>query len=163
MYSGNRYKVKKSNVERFWEYVNKRGEDDCWMWQGCIKNGYGSFWIRDSSYKNGGKMVGAHRYAYEIYFGEIEKGKIIHHICGNKPCTNPLHMRLVSSYGKHTVEHHPESEFAQNKIKTHCIRGHEFTPDNTYIDRKGRRTCRACRKMYIRKRDKEKIVEGNYY
>jgi hypothetical protein len=28
--------------------------------------------------------------------------------------------------------------------KTHCIRGHEFTPENTYIDLNGWRYCRIC-------------------
>ena len=30
---------------------------------------------------------------------------------------------------------------------THCQRGHEFTPENTYVDPDGWRNCRACRKV----------------
>lgn len=29
--------------------------------------------------------------------------------------------------------------------KTHCKRGHEFTLENTYIDNRGRRQCKACK------------------
>ena len=32
--------------------------------------------------------------------------------------------------------------------KTHCKRGHEFTEENTYIDARGRRVCRACKLLW---------------
>jgi hypothetical protein len=32
----------------------------------------------------------------------------------------------------------------QNAHKTHCIRGHEYTPANTYRKRGGGRECRVC-------------------
>ncbi len=35
----------------------------------------------------------------------------------------------------------------QNKEKTHCVRGHEFTPDNVYHRGDGGRDCRKCWKM----------------
>ena len=31
--------------------------------------------------------------------------------------------------------------------KTHCIRDHEFTPENTYVRPDGGRTCRACKRL----------------
>jgi len=40
------------------------------------------------------------------------------------------------------------SEGSFNTKKTHCIRGHEFTEDNTSIVRGGR-ACKACAKIYI--------------
>ena len=161
-YKGNRYKVKKANTERFWDYVAIGGDDDCWIWNGCVKNGYGSFWLRDDNYKNGGKMVASHRYVYEIFFGKIEKGKIIHHICESKLCQNPFHMRLVSSFGRHTADHHPESEPGKNKAKTHCVRGHEFTPENTIVEKSGKRKCRTCSNKYLKKSDKLRIFKGIY-
>ena len=33
----------------------------------------------------------------------------------------------------------------RNIRKTHCLRGHEFTADNTYLRPGGQRMCRACR------------------
>lgn len=38
-----------------------------------------------------------------------------------------------------------------NRAKTHCIRGHEFTPENTALDR-GKRSCRICRRAADRAR-----------
>jgi hypothetical protein len=34
-----------------------------------------------------------------------------------------------------------------NAAKTHCKRGHEFTPENTTRNRLGHRRCRECRKI----------------
>ena len=36
---------------------------------------------------------------------------------------------------------------ARNKAKTHCPRGHEYTPENTYVSAQGFRRCRACRRI----------------
>lgn len=36
--------------------------------------------------------------------------------------------------------------------RTHCRRGHEYTPANTYLDRHGHRVCRACHLLLERAR-----------
>jgi hypothetical protein len=40
-----------------------------------------------------------------------------------------------------------------NKARTHCIHGHEFTPENTRITNLGHRDCRTCRKGIGRRAD----------
>ena len=37
-----------------------------------------------------------------------------------------------------------------NANKTHCPRGHEYTPENTYVRRTGKRHCRECRRILQR-------------
>lgn len=37
-------------------------------------------------------------------------------------------------------------------LRTHCGRGHEFTPQNTITERSGHRHCRECRREYERSR-----------
>jgi hypothetical protein len=32
--------------------------------------------------------------------------------------------------------------------RTHCIRGHEYTPEDTQVDPRGKRYCRACKHAY---------------
>lgn len=72
-------------VKRFWEKVDKSG--DCWIWiAGTDKDGYGVF--------NNNGYAKAHRFAYEITFGEIPKNKIICHHCDNPSCVNPNHIYL---------------------------------------------------------------------
>lgn len=38
------------------------------------------------------------------------------------------------------------------KQRTHCINGHEFTKENTYVNRDGFRSCKICRKAADRRR-----------
>jgi hypothetical protein len=35
---------------------------------------------------------------------------------------------------------------------THCLRGHEFTPANTYVDKRGFRQCKTCKAEGQRRR-----------
>jgi hypothetical protein len=43
-----------------------------------------------------GKNVRAHRYAYEIYNGQLPKNCVIHHTCHNRDCVNPNHLQAIS-------------------------------------------------------------------
>ncbi|MEC4763792.1 NUMOD4 domain-containing protein [Mycobacterium sherrisii] len=49
---------------------------------------------------------------------------------------------------------------------THCARGHEYTPDNTYINpTSGHRQCQECRRASHRQRRaaKRKAIGGNHF
>lgn len=76
-------------VDRFWSHVDKSG--DCWPWTGRIDGtGYGKVaWF--------GKARLAHRVAYEVTRGPIPAGMHIDHICRNRRCVNPDHLRLATN------------------------------------------------------------------
>lgn len=64
-------------------------EGDCLIWTGALNDkGYGSAW-------NGRKSEGAHRLAYRLAFGPIPPGKVIDHVCWNRACVEPSHLRAV--------------------------------------------------------------------
>jgi Recombination endonuclease VII len=44
------------------------------------------------------------------------------------------------------------------KTKSHCVHGHEFSPDNTIVDDRGYRRCRACRVSSWRARNTQLSV-----
>ena len=79
--------VRASDSERFWAKVDKSG--DCWDWTGAAVNGYGVFRI------NGATRV-AHRVSYGWRNGTIPVGAEVDHMCFNRGCVNPDHLRLLS-------------------------------------------------------------------
>ncbi len=124
-------------TERFWAKVDK--SDDCWLWTaGKSANGYGKF-------KAGPKQVSAHRYAYEQCIGPIPSGLQIDHLCRVRHCVNPVHLEPVTC--RENI-HRGISFSAQNAVKTHCPRGHEYTEDNIYRGTKGDRRCKTCLNKY---------------
>jgi hypothetical protein len=71
---------------RFTSRVDFNGPDECWEFLGSLNpQGYGKFTI-------GKKDVRAHRYAYELTFGDIPDGMVLLHSCDNPPCCNPAHL-----------------------------------------------------------------------
>ncbi len=42
------------------------------------------------------------------------------------------------------LEAFQKAGWEKRRNQTHCKRGHEFTPENTYYDKRGSRVCRAC-------------------
>lgn len=115
----------------------------CWTWLGSkTPSGYGQMMV-------GSKNCRAHRLVYEILEAPIPLGLVLDHLCLNPSCVNPRHLEPVTigenvRRGAHTV-------CGINARKTHCKRGHEFTPENTFRLRVtarnpgGGRMCRACK------------------
>lgn len=83
--------TKTTVAERLWAKVSKSpDEHGCWEWQGaCVTNGYGQM------HANGRKRS-THRLAWELEHGPIPSGMKIDHICGNRKCLRPNHLRLVT-------------------------------------------------------------------
>lgn len=124
------------------ERLNSRIEktDTCWIWTGKVdKTGYGSFGMR---VEQACRTRSAHKIVYETLVGEVPEGMQLDHLCKVPLCVNPDHLEIVTP--RENVLR-SEGIAAKNAVKTHCNRGHEFTPDNTYYWSKRPRS-RACRK-----------------
>lgn len=132
-------------IERFMRFV-KVNETGCWVWQGSKGNG-----VRNKGYgyfNSGEKNVIAHRWSYSFFKGAIPKGLTVHHKCYNPSCVNPEHLKAITQR---------ENNFDSPRYvgnRTHCPRGHEYTPDNIYErpNKKGNKSWRECRQC-SRERD----------
>ena len=130
-------------MERFWAKVDRGSDDECWPFTAALTHdGYGRFWFE-------GGQVMAHRMAYELAVGPIPDGLTLDHVaargCTRRDCCNPAHLE-PTTVRENTLR--GKGLTALHARKTHCHRGHEFTPENTYsCGRDGRgRGCRTCRR-----------------
>ena len=74
--------------EAFWARVDRSGK--CWIWTGATSAGYGVFKFR-------GTRILAHRYSIQRLTGQSAAGTMVDHLCRNKACVNPQHLRLATN------------------------------------------------------------------
>lgn len=129
--------------QRFWSKVDRTGGPNaCWRWTDASSDtDYARFHIRRENGRN--FSDGAHRFAYRLVMGDIPEGYQIDHLCRNPICVNPLHLEPVP-HRENVVR--GISFAAGNNRKTHCVRGHEFNDENTFL-KKGARICRTCHRL----------------
>lgn len=131
------------DVDRFVAKVQVDPDSGCWLWTASChyREGYGKF-----GYK--GRTVEAHRWAWLAAHGSLpEKPLQFDHLCRVRRCANPEHLEPVTPQ---VNQLRGETLAAQNAAKTHCKRGHPFTPENTkiHIRHDGRNPFRVCLTCY---------------
>ena len=73
---------------RFMDKVEIGEGNTCWLWKASLKGaGYGSFFVAN-------KHLMAHRESFRIFKGPILKDKCIMHVCDNRICVRPDHLRM---------------------------------------------------------------------
>lgn len=134
--------------------VEDRGyETPCHIFQGSLnQDGYGQVTTR----VNGPKSTkGAHVAAWERENGPVPDGLEIDHLCRVRRCIRADHLEPVT-----------HAENMRRAVSDFCKRGHEFTPENTYIfPKSGARSCRTCmaetRRKQIERPFSGRIVDGD--
>ena len=149
-------------LERVDARHDKPSEDECWVWTGYLNpDGYGSA----NAGRVGGKkkMIYTHRAMYELHVGQIPLDLTIDHLCRNRACGNPKHLRILTLSDN--------ARDGENARKTHCPHGHEYTDENTYYYEQKNggpwRRCRACqserhRQSYAKTKAKKQAAQGRF-
>lgn len=116
----------------------------------------------------GKRNIYAHRWSYEYFNGPIPDGLVIDHLCRNRWCVNPDHLRAVT-HRDNLLAPGSESISNLNASKKACKHGHPFTEANTYwltVTRRGKtyrsRYCRECGRLHAQaKRDRARSADAH--
>ena len=82
--------------ERLWSKAQKAEGDGCWLWTGSKAKGYGQIRIE-------GRLVAAHRLAWELTNGPIPPGLKCLHRCDVRACIRPDHL-FVDTQAKNVAD-----------------------------------------------------------
>lgn len=99
-------------------------------------------------FRAGGRKIVAHRFAYELMVGPVPEGLELDHVmdrgCTSSLCVNPAHLEPVT--------HQVNCQRGTRATKEYCDNGHEFTEENTTIEKRGWRRCKQCHRDQERER-----------
>lgn len=127
----------------------------CWIWSGALNTrGYGHC-------HPDGKQAMAHRLSYEIFVGALKEDELVLHRCDIRCCVNPHHLYAGSQVDNMRDMHTRGRAVSSRGSRTHCVAGHEYSPENTKILKDKSRLCLICRSTYQRLRRAKKKHAAN--
>ena len=114
--------------------------------KGITTNGYSRIRINN-------KNIQAHRWAWELVNGQIPDEFVIDHICRNRKCVLPEHLRMITQQenimaGLHNIDN-----------RSNCNQGHPFVKENIMIRKSGKRECAECNRIRARANYAKKVAE----
>lgn len=123
-------------IARIFSKIKVNPITGCWLWTAGLDPYYGLVYYK-------GRKEKAHRLLYAWAVEPVPRGvearrlrQLDHVICKAKRCCNPSHLEMVT---QRTNVLRGISPPAVNITKTHCPKGHPFTPTP-----RGERVCRIC-------------------
>lgn len=115
-------------------------DGDCWISTYSVaSHGYAQVGWQDSS-KGERNVVLAHRASWEFAMGPVPLGHTLDHLCKQKRCVNPAHMRILTNYENARRTSGRDWPLGQ------CVNGHPNS--DSYQQAKGKRICRPCNRTF---------------
>lgn len=148
-----------NNIPLLLRFISKtKPVGSCWEWTGSKSGGgYGRFGLNSRNEL-------AHRVSLLLFKGvDLRVDRYISqadHLCRNRLCVNPEHLEMVSQTENIL---RGESPSAIHSKKTHCPKGHEYTPDNIISGTHRHRLCKECTRLRSCERRKKARLERGLY
>jgi hypothetical protein len=109
------------------------------LWLFATDNHYGVAWFPPEN-----RVTKVHRISYSLEKGPIPIGYDIDHICETLICIFPGHLDAVTRF-EHKQRSIARHGHYQHKI-SFCPKGHEYSEENTFRWKDGKRRCITCEK-----------------
>ena len=124
--------------ERFWSKVEPEPNTGCWLWAGGSRGKlvgglptYGEFRWDDT-------MKLAHRVAYEVLVGQVQRELVLDHRCNMPCCVSPNHLRPITNRENILRGTGRGAIHARGTV---CPRGHAYD----ILNGRNWRGCRTCK------------------
>lgn len=134
--------ISPKSIERIFAKISINPDNNCWIWIGAkTSNGYGNVRVNKIGYRT-------HRLIYALFVAPVPLGKgkdipVLHHICNNRLCCNPAHLRLISD--RENILR-GNGATAKKARQTHCKNGHLLPAPI-----RGHRRCMICHRAWNRR------------
>lgn len=126
--------------------------EDGLIWSKPRRRTKGGFMALTPTGRTGHLVVRLARKTYYVHvliaathLGPRPEGQQVRHLDGNPPNNHVTNLAYGTAREQRLDD--VRNGVHNHSKKTHCIRGHEFTPENTRVYR-GRRSCRACHRQH---------------
>jgi hypothetical protein len=104
------------------------------------------------------RRLAVHRLVAAAFIGPCPEGQEVRHLDGNPPNCATANL-AYGTHGENMLDRRAHGTDPNTK-KTHCPQNHEYTPENTLLNKQGGRVCLTCKRAKALARYYERRAAG---